>query len=510
MKILFRADSGRAIGGGHIMRCLSLATAAAEAGHDVTFVTTRGDGHIAERIAEAGIAVRYLDVPDDSPLDLPVEEWRPMAADTDAQLTSLYCRGADWIVLDHYGLGGTWVKAIRRDWPDLRVLVMDELDREALFADILLDPAQGDRGREFAPLSLLAGPRWALLRPEFARLRPDALAGPRERRLLVLPGMMDAAGLAPAALEALTGFADLDVDVIMGSQAQSRDVVADMVASNPRWQLHLDVTDMAERMARASYCVGAAGGTAWERCALGLASVSVAVSPNQQTGVDMMAAAGATIGLGRRAISEPERLATAIREMIARSGDLSAAAASLCDGRGAGRVVEAMSGQYRPVSTNDAQMLFDWRDQPHIRAASLDASPLVWKTHRAYVAGISAKRDDGLWLIYSEGGRPIGHVNAKTSDGEDWQWSFYIGETGALPGAGTRMLVGFLRRLFRDRRPARVTAQVLADNDPSRRLHLRLGFLQKNPGSDDVLELSLERCDFEARLGLKPERNHDD
>ena len=172
--------------------------------------------------------------------------------------------------------------AVRQTAQILRVLALDDLDDRPLGSDIVLDPAHIEsEARKYSVPVMLHGPAYALLRPEFADLRKTALArraGP-VHRVLIAPGMMDAAGLAPLALEALKG-TGMQAEVVMGSMAQSVDRVRAMVAINPDWTLTLDATDMAARMTAADLCIGAGGGTSWERCCLGLPSVVVAAAGN--------------------------------------------------------------------------------------------------------------------------------------------------------------------------------------------------------------------------------------
>lgn len=481
------------------MRCLALATAARDAGHDVEFVTADGPGTLIPRLRAEGFdpAIVQPTAPQER---APVEDWRPMSVAEDVACVAPHAAGADWLVLDHYGLGGAWVRGMRRAAPDARILALDDLDREPLFADILLDPTPVSRDRTHPRLALLGGPQHALLRAEFAALR--GIPRTDGNTLLVLPGMMDAAGLAPAALDALRDFEDLKVDVIMGSAAQSRAEVAAMVAGRPNWRLHLDVTDMAARMAAATYCIGAGGGTAWERCCLGLASVAVAVSDNQIAGVDALAEAGAAIGLYSDALQNPARMTAAVADMIARRAALSSAAAALCDGRGADRVLAAMSGALRPITTADARQLFEWRNQPHIRAASITSAPLDWDSHVAYVGRITAPTAPGLWRIYQESGVDLGHVNAQPTEAGGWRWSFYIGAKDAPAGAGKRMLTAFLRTLLRETAFTTLHAQVVAANMVSIRLHEALGFARDWEIDGETLAFTLPRCDVETRFGL--------
>lgn len=98
---------------------------------------------------------------------------------------------------------------------------------------------------------------------------------------------------------------------------------------------------LAEIMANSDLAIGAAGGSAWERCCLGLPTLIIVVAENQRLGAGALAAAQAGDYLG-----EPAALAQALPralELACRPERLSAmsvAAGRLVDGLGVERVRE--------------------------------------------------------------------------------------------------------------------------------------------------------------------------
>lgn len=513
MRFLIRADGSAQIGGGHVMRCLTLARGLREAGHAVQFVSAQDPDALLEPIRAAGFALTELPHvahhPEATP---PLAHWLSLPWAEDAERTIAAHPGPppDWVIFDHYGLDARWVTALRAAWPEVRVLAIDDLDDRPLAADLVLDQARlGGEACHFLPLAVLRGPAFALLRPEFAQARPEALArrGGPVRRVLIAPGMMDAAGLAPMAL-AVLGATDpgLEAEVVMGSASQSRAAVEALVAGNPRFQMTLDATDMAQRMARADLCIGAGGMTSWERCCLGLPTLAVAVADNQLPGVAHLAQRGAVVGLTLAEARNPERLAAALRQAIAGAAALAVQAARICNGTGTAKVVTALSGRFRPLRMEDAQMLFDWRNQPRIRAVSLTRAPLVWDTHLAWVAA-TVSRTDGLRWIYSEDDTPLGFAGAQFDGKGGAKWSFYIGAETAPPGAGGRMMAAFLRDLAERPDLTHVEAEVLPDNATSLDLHHRLGFtpLPADPASP-ALAFRVSTWDVRARLALPETR----
>jgi UDP-2,4-diacetamido-2,4,6-trideoxy-beta-L-altropyranose hydrolase len=376
MRIAIRADSGTQIGGGHVMRCLSLAVAAKDAGHDVHFICADVDGNLGTRIAEAGVNTVWLTASNNGQRTGEIENWRPMLEADDAEKTiqALNDFAPDWLILDHYGLSGAWVKKIRSAFPGLKVLAVDDLDRTPLFADLLLNPAAVPGTELTQPqMGMLKGPSYAMLRPEFTNTRPAALNRRTGivQKILILPGMVDSKQMASVALEALRDFPDMQAEVIMGSQSPSVAQVRKLITDQPNWSLTLDATNMAHHMSEADASIGAGEGSAWERCSLGLPSINIALADNQVPGVQAIAEAGAAIGLAPPALSDSQTITDALHQLIANYAALSQNAAALCDGLGATRVISAMTGKLRDVTINDAKLIFDWRNQLHIRDAIL-------------------------------------------------------------------------------------------------------------------------------------------
>ena len=505
LRLLIRCDGGPVIGGGHVMRCLTLAQAAAASGAAVAFVMAAGA--MRDRVTAAGFASSAVPAatgpPDpDAP---PHGHWlaAPWPDDAAATIAAAQVFAPDWLIWDHYGLDARWVRRVRAGLPALRVLALDDLDDRALGSDLVLDQTRLSPGpRSYPALAVLSGPRHALLRPGFALHRPAALArrGEAARRVLILPGLADAAGLAPLALRALARFPALGVDIAMGAASQSRAETAAMVANRPGATLHLDPPDMAALMARADLGIGAGGMAAWERCALGLPSVAIRVADNQRAALAGLERAGAAQVLSLAQAMQPGRLFAAIGRALAGLPAMAQAAAALCDGQGTARVLSALGGHLRPVTAADAQRLFDWRGSAAVRAASINQAPLDWSAHLAWLGRTLARRD-GIWLIYSEANRPLGQINAVAEGAADWRWSFHLGEPDAPQGAGSRMCAAFLHRLMTTTDVARVLATVRADNPRSMRLHRALGFVA-TPGPDPgLLAFSWQRCNQGAAYG---------
>ena len=104
----------------------------------------------------------------------------------DAEATRRVVAGVetDWLITDHYAIDFRWHAKLRG--AVRRIMAIDDLADRAHDADLLLDQSDptetAARYRDLVPRScvLLLGPRYALLRSEFAKLGGGAEARSRE------------------------------------------------------------------------------------------------------------------------------------------------------------------------------------------------------------------------------------------------------------------------------------------------------------------------------------------
>lgn len=350
MRIALRADASEDIGTGHVMRCLALAAELRAGGAECLFVCRELPGHLAGRIAQHGFEVDLLPLaepyfPPHSATDY--RGWAQVPEVADAEQFVAAVQTADVVIIDHYGFGLKWEQTVRAALRS-RLLAVDDLCREHS-VEQLLDQNFGRSGADYgASLShspdteALTGPRYALLRREFreqrALLRRSA-EPPAMHRLLVTLGGVDQHNITGEVV-AVLGAADMDwlaeVTVLLPHSAPHYAEVQALLAGRPGYRLLGAAKRMAELMAAATLCVGAVGGTAWERAALGLPSVLVPVAANQQAAARELAAAD--IGL----LLDPGDIVGALEARLLEARErwsaLVGANLQLCDAQGAVRV----------------------------------------------------------------------------------------------------------------------------------------------------------------------------
>lgn len=329
--ILFVVDAGPTVGGGHVLRCLSLAKALEAQGASYSFV--------APSFVSEVLGVFAPDVAQVSAASANARDLVAAAQTTDC----------DACVFDHYGLGERDHRAMSQGRASL---VIDDLANRALAGDIILDSGPARTAEDYAGLvpagaKLLLGPAHAPIRPEFAALREPALAwrGEPVQRILVSMGLSDVGGITSRVVEILRPrIGEIGLDIVLGASAPSLPGLAKVARRDTRLMLHVDTPHMARVAAEADIAVGAGGSSVWERCTLGLPSVMAVLADNQEGAAKAMAATGAALAVDARAASFEVELERAILRLLRDAKlrrDLAARSSEICDGLGAGRVAEA-------------------------------------------------------------------------------------------------------------------------------------------------------------------------
>lgn len=330
-RFLFIADAGPQVGGGHVMRSLTLAKALIERGALCVFLATPEVRALLEVFGP----------------DMPRED--ATAADAAHIADAVTGIEFDAVVFDHYGLSRAEHEEVAQGRP---TLVIDDLADRPLGADIVLDSGPTRTEADYAMFAegarLLLGPAYAPVRPEFSALREEALArrGGEVQRVLVTLGLTDLGGVTARIVERLRQRnGQIALDVVLGAGAPSLPGLRKIAARDPRLTLHVDTQDMARLTAEADIAVGAAGSTAWERCVLGLPSLVLILAENQRHAALALAARQAALVVDVQAddfVTAFDRAAVRLLTDPACRARLAAASAEVCDGQGAGRVADAV------------------------------------------------------------------------------------------------------------------------------------------------------------------------
>lgn len=330
LSVAFLCQAGPGVGLGHLRRCLTLAEALRRRGARVAFLAN-GDEGARPLVEEHGFPA--------------------VAAPTVPEGIRGLVRGPlpdpDGLVLDILDLPAPLAALAKRHARSLAIIT--ETDGPLPDADLVLDSrfAAEERSPAGSPgTTYLFGPRYALLRPEFAR-EPARATAPSVGKILITVGGSDPHGLTARLVELARRLEPAaHVDVVIGPFFAEAGTVEALAASRPGpVRLHRNPQDMRALMLEADVALSAGGQTLFELAATATPAVAIQVAPNQGPNLRALAGRGA-LRLAAEA-SDPDldvKVAGALgglRDPAARARMGERGRASV-DGRGTARVAEAM------------------------------------------------------------------------------------------------------------------------------------------------------------------------
>ncbi len=482
-RLIIRADASAAAGTGHVMRMLALAQAARRAsGRPAVFLCAELPPALRARLRAEGCEVRML-----SPASTPEDDTRA----TLAELEALGGRGEGEAVLvaDGYRFSPGFQAAIRSGGARL-MMVDDNGENGAYECDWILNQnihATEDFYRHRpSGARVLLGPRFALVREEFLRASHASREIPaKARRVLVTMGGADPGNMTGAILESLAklGRIDGDVCVVLGGGNPRGDDIERAARALPWASVRVarNVADMAPLIAQADLAVTAGGSTCWEMCLLGLPMLVISIAENQRVLAQGLGAVGAACVAGHAGEFEPGHLADRITALMAdgaRRRSLSSAARRLVDGRGCERVLAALRGEdvfLRPATAEDAERLWEWANDPVVRAVSFHPDPIPWETHLAWLRRKLEDERVVLFIAETDAG-PAGMARFEREPDGGAVVSVIVAASARGRGWGAKIIAAGTRRFAETTGCPFVRAYIKPDNRASVSVFERAGY----------------------------------
>ncbi|MCS6711042.1 UDP-2,4-diacetamido-2,4,6-trideoxy-beta-L-altropyranose hydrolase [Brachybacterium sp. EF45031] len=496
--IAIRCDASMHGGIGHLVRALSVADAARNAGHSVVLA-----GSFDSPLAESLLLEAALETAP-APEDLGV-----LAAE----------QGASVVHVDNYDIGPEARAQVSVSGALLSSMEDSTFGRRP--ADVVIDstihaervgrPADGSG-------EVLLGIAYAPMRAQVREARAHRAASPRplsdRADVLIVMGGTDAMGASATIASVCAraqGIGRIRVISPQQNWAAVRAEAGDGV------ELITPSPELFEHVCTADLVLSAAGTTAWELACIGVPSLLVAVVDNQVAGYEAALEAGVARGLGTldQVRQDP---ATAVRRLEAgledlRSGNPWSTGRRTVDGLGAERIVAAwevalasrLGGDSaeitaRPAGPGDSLLLLRWRNDPATRAVSRSTEPVSWESHRSWYYGVLHRSDRCLYVV-ERAQTAVGTVrfdrlaseNEAGFSGAEWEVSITLAPEARGHGLAGDVLASAQRVFLADHPGIVLVASILPDNAPSQRLFRRAGYVLDPNRRDGAFDVFVRR-----------------
>lgn len=331
--IWIRADGGKEIGTGHIMRCLSIADALRRMGEEACFLVAE-EAPVplleARRQKYRVLGSPYQDMEEELPVLLPILKG------TDNSL----------FLADSYHVTAEYLRQVRELMP---VCYIDDRGISSLPVDLLINYnifAERDLYKEKSgETDYLLGTQFAPLRQEFQNAGVPVRA--EAERVLITTGGSDRYDLAGQILrQALrsSGAEDLEYCVVSGVYNRHLPQLLELERHNGNVHIFSNVSNMTELMRSCDIAVSAGGSTMYELCAVGVPVLCFSFVDNQEKIVEgfrqkgVVCFGGDYLSQGDRMIRSLVEHIVLLRNDVELRRSCSAKERELVDGQGAVRI----------------------------------------------------------------------------------------------------------------------------------------------------------------------------
>ena len=499
MRVVIRVDASLKIGSGHVMRCLTLAHTLKDNGLEVVFICRKLIGNLIKRISRDGFQVHELRAHKQNNIDSKLEHshWLDVTQKNDADdcLKILNNEKVDWMIVDHYALDEEWQNCLKSCYN--RLMIIDDLADRNHQCDILLDQTYGRAKKDYANCvttncKFLLGSKYALLRPEFANFRTPSLERrihPEFSHLLINMGGVDINNITEKILDHLRASnlsKRLSITIVMGVSSphlQSVTLKAKELIQNTK--VLVDVKNMAQIMTSADIAIGASGATTWERCCLGLPSIQIAISKNQQHLAKTLADKNIV-----RLITEITEISNLLQSAPTWMNNVGSLAAEICDGMGSRRVFSKMTDRtvtlkdfgeidlcnYANLHYNDINLTLEMRNHEEIRVWMYNQELISKEEHLSFIANLEINIEKRYFLVKQKGD-VIGSINfSKIRHGSSVDFGIYINPFIKTKGLGRLLESAGSEYAFNELGVERINLEVLESNKKAINFYKRCGF----------------------------------
>jgi RimJ/RimL family protein N-acetyltransferase len=332
---------------------------------------------------------------------------------------------------------------------------------------------------------LLLGTRYALLRSEFWQWQGwQRSLSSRASKVLVTLGGSDADNVTLKVIQALQPVevnALEAVVVIGGSNSHYEQLLSASQKSLFPIRIEKNASNMPELMAWADVVVTAGGSTCWELAFMGLPSVILILAENQRAIAQKLDQMQVSINLGWHEDVSTGEIALAVSHLLIATHtrvEMARCGQELIDGQGSKRVLrhlEAKMLKLRLACPEDCRLLWEWSNDPEVRAVSFSTEPIPWEDHVQWFLSRLHSPNSIFYIGVGRHHLPIGQIRYDL-EGDEAIISISIDKKFRYQGYGYNFINLGCKKLFLDSKVSLIRAYVKSDNQISMKAFYQAGF----------------------------------
>lgn len=232
---------------------------------------------------------------------------------------------------------------------------------------------------------------------------------------------------------------------------------------------------MPELMAWADVAISAGGSTCWEIAFMGLPNIILILADHQRPIAEQLGKRGVALNLGWHETVSSADILQAITSLLVTEKprvDMARRGKELVDGEGCARVLMEVQGRklrLRPVREEESRLLWEWANDPEVRAASFSTGPISWDEHARWFAGKLRSPTCYMWMALDPQDRPVGQVRLEMCKEREVKIGVSIDKSKRGLGYGSSLIDIAVEEIFRTTSARAVHAFIKPGNKSSLR-----------------------------------------
>ena len=339
-KFFIRVESNEKIGTGHLMRCLTIANSLRKMGNQVHFISKNMSKESKELLESNKFSVNLLDY-----------KRKKFDYEIDAKFTIEIIKkerkNSTFLIIDNYEIDKKWEILVKKFVK--KIVVIDDLANRKHSCELLIDQNLNSdiKEKQYKKLTpknciLLIGTQFAILRPEFYKLRKLTKTRTKIKNILISYGGTDPTNETIKVLKALKNLnlKNINTHIVSGNLNSKNKEIKKLSTELNKSKFYEYTKDIGKLMIKADIAFGGAGTTSWERCCLGLPAIITILSNDQKDIAESLEknACGINLGFGKKIrVKDYENILRKFNWNNLR--EFSSNCKKIVDGRGTNRVI---------------------------------------------------------------------------------------------------------------------------------------------------------------------------
>ena len=297
--ILFKIESNKEIGTGHLMRCLTLANALRDSGNSVYFLLNDTDRSSINLIKKMRFNIIFLKNQKRNNISILEDAFLTKKNIEKNNLESSY------LVIDNYKIDKKWEVILRKTVK--KIILIDDMANREHDCDVLIDQNyfiknMANRYSKLVPkkCKLFLGPKFAIIRPEFLVLKKKVKIRNSLKKILISFGGTDPTNETMKILKIIkkSKFNNIKFIIISGRLNAHKTEIKNICKKFKNIVFYSHTKKIADIMLDVDLSFGGGGTTTWERCFVELPTIATILTKNQKAIVESMTKIGCMMNLG--------------------------------------------------------------------------------------------------------------------------------------------------------------------------------------------------------------------